>query len=278
MEEKKTDDDEAAISTPATTAMTSLKPASVEPTFTAPYGPNVHVSNHPVLHHKLSILRSSSTSPPAFRSTLREITFHLGYEATSTLTTRDVPITVPSAKNSSYEDHVDATGQKLSEKMALIPILRSGLGMVDPMLELLGGNVTVHHIGMYRSKGLVPVQYYNRLPKKCDVDVAYVLDPLIATSATIISVVGILKKWGVGEIHVLSVIASKKGMSELLKYHPDVRVTIGHVDEELNADGDLVPGLGDAGDRLFGTPMFDDEEELVHPSKRKRTMSVDIGP
>ncbi|KAL3772628.1 hypothetical protein ACHAWU_006054 [Discostella pseudostelligera] len=225
---------------------------------------------------------------------MREITFHLAYEATATLTTRDIPITVPSAKvqlngSGGGDHHLDAIGQKIKEKVALIPILRSGLGMVDPMLELID-NATVHHIGMYRnSKSLMPVQYYNRLPKICDVDVAYILDPLIATSATVISVVGMMKKWGVSTIHVLSVIASRKGLSELLKYHPDVHVTIGHVDEALNEEGDLVPGLGDAGDRLFGTthPSIlegggeDGEEledqELVHFSKRKRTMSVDAG-
>mmetsp|Transcript_1135 Transcript_1135/g.2372 ORF Transcript_1135/g.2372 Transcript_1135/m.2372 type:complete len:281 (+) Transcript_1135:117-959(+) len=268
MEEKKTDDDAVAV------AALEPSPAKVEPTFTAPYGPHVHVSKHPVLAHKLSILRSSSTPPSSFRSVLREITFHLGYEATSTLTTRGIPITVPATNPN---DHIDAIGQKIKEKVALIPILRSGLGMIDAMLELVD-NATVHHIGMYRSKTLMPVQYYNRLPRVCDVDVAYVLDPLIATSNTIISVVGILKKWGVPEIHVLSVIASKKGLSELLRHHPDVHVTIGHIDENLNAEGNLMPGLGDAGDRLFGTPMIADEEELVHHSKRKRTMSVDIGP
>lgn len=235
----------------------------------------VRVSAHPVLAHKLSVLRSSSTSPAAFRAALREVTFHLGHEATATLTTRDVPLTVPAATGPAT-DHVDAVGERIRERVALIPILRSGLGMVDAMLDLLD-NATVHHIGMYRTKTLMPVQYYNRLPKVCDVDVAYVLDPLIATSNTVISVVGILKKWGVAEIHVLAVIASRQGMLELLKYHPDVHVTIGRIDEELNAEGDVLPGLGDAGDRLFGTPMIDDDEELVHHSKRKRTMSVESG-
>ncbi|KAL7467506.1 hypothetical protein ACHAXS_007743 [Conticribra weissflogii] len=249
-------------------------PSKVEPTFTAPYGPNVHVSKHPILAHKLSILRSSSTSPSSFRSSLREITFHLGYEATSTLTTKEIPLTVPATN---HTDHVESTGQKLKDKVALIPILRSGLGMVDSMLDLVA-NAQVHHIGMYRSKSLMPVQYYNRLPKKCDVDVAYILDPLIATSATIISVAGMLKKWGVSKIHVVSVIASKQGLTELLHIHPDVHVTLGHVDDELTADGNVMPGLGDAGDRLFGTAsVMEDEEELVHPSKRKRTMSMDSG-
>ena len=190
MEEKKTDDEVPCVAAAAAAAALKPSPAKVEPTFTAPYGPNVHVSKHPVLAHKLSILRSSSTSPSSFRAALREITFHLGYEATATLTTRDIPITVPATN---HTDHIDAIGQKVKEKVALIPILRSGLGMVDSMLELVE-NATVHHIGMYRTKSLVSVQYYNRLPKVCDVNVAYVLDPLIATSNTIISVVGILKK------------------------------------------------------------------------------------
>jgi len=196
------------IMTDQTITATSLmkrSPSKVEPTFTAPYGDNIHISKHPVLSHKLSILRSSSTTPSVFRSVLREITFHLGYEATSTLLTRDIPITVPAASNSnvamstnglgsSDDHHIESTGQKLSQKLALIPILRSGLGMVDSMLELVD-NATVHHIGMYRSKhSLMPVQYYNRLPKVCDVDVAYVLDVCIAGGNTIISVVGILKK------------------------------------------------------------------------------------
>lgn len=187
MEEKKSDEDMASIDESKTPLQPS--PSKLSSSFVS-YGPHLHVSKHPVLAHKLSILRSSSTSPSTFRSTLREITFHLGYEATSSLTTREIPITVP---GTNHTDHIEATGSKISQKIALIPILRSGLGMVDSMLELVG-DARVHHIGMYRSKSLMPVQYYNRLPKKCEVDVAYVLDPLIATSATLISVVGILKK------------------------------------------------------------------------------------
>ena len=206
MDEKKSDDDHYQQQHGGA-ALPLLPPSKVEPNFEAPYGPNVHISKHPVLKHKLSILRSSSTRPSAFRTALREITFHLAYEATATLTTRDIPITVPSAKQQvpngngnggggggDRDHHIDAMGQRLKEKVALIPILRSGLGMVEPMLELID-NATVHHIGMYRnSKSLMPVQYYNRLPKICDVDVAYILDPLIATSATVISVVGMMKK------------------------------------------------------------------------------------
>lgn len=151
--------------------------------------PNVHVSSHPVLSHKISILRSSETKPSAFRSVLRELTFHLGYEATSNLTTKPVSLTVPVG-----HDHIECTGKKIADNVALVPILRSGLGMVDAMLELVP-NAAVHHIGMYR-RDKMPVQYYNRLPKKCDADVAFILDPLIATSNTVMSVIGILKKVG----------------------------------------------------------------------------------
>ena len=150
-------------------------------------GPNIHVSTHPVISHKISILRSSSTIPSAFRSTLREITFHLGYEATMGLKTKPVALSIPVGR-----DHIEHTGQVLANKVALVPIMRSGLGMVDSMLELLP-NAGVHHIGMYR-KDEVVVQYYNRLPRKCEYDVAFVLDPVIATANSAMSIIGILKK------------------------------------------------------------------------------------
>ena len=154
-------------------------------------GPNVHISSHPVLSHKITILRSSSTPPSSFRSLLREVTYHLGYEATSSLTTRPMKISVPIG-----HDHVEHTGSHINERIALIPILRSGLGLVDAMLELLP-SVDIHHIGMYRphtSTSNQPVQYYNRLPRTCESDIAYVLDPVIGTALTIMSVIGILKK------------------------------------------------------------------------------------
>mmetsp|Transcript_3777 Transcript_3777/g.5589 ORF Transcript_3777/g.5589 Transcript_3777/m.5589 type:complete len:504 (-) Transcript_3777:32-1543(-) len=158
MEEEK----KAEEATSTTTELLPSSPAKVLPTFIAPYGPNVHVSKHPVLSHKLSILRSSSTSPSSFRQALREITFHLGYEATSTLSTKDIPITV---QGTNQFDHIDAIGSRISDKVALIPILRSGLGMVDPMLELVN-NATVHHIGMYRSKSPAPPSFsFGAAPK-----------------------------------------------------------------------------------------------------------------
>jgi uracil phosphoribosyltransferase len=172
---------------------------------------NVHVSNHPILSHKISILRSSTTHSGTFRAVLKELTYHLGYEATRTLTTVPINISVPlvtakkskavttttTSTNASSEEedqHADYIGSKLKERVALIPILRSGLGMVDSMMELIP-TAEVHHIGMYKSSIQDhPVLYYNRLPRNCQADVAYILDPCIATASTIKSVVTIMKK------------------------------------------------------------------------------------
>lgn len=227
---------------------------------------NVTIPKHPILMHKISLLRSSSTNPASFRQVLREITYHLGYEATlNDLNIKTKKLTVPVGN-----DHITCEGKVLTDKIALVPILRSGLGMVDSMLELLP-NAGIHHIGMYKQNQM-PVQYYNRLPRKCDSDVAYILDPCLATSQTMCVVVAILKKWGVEKIHVISVVASKSGLEKLVETHPDIKVTVGQVDKDLNENGVIIPGLGDAGDRLFGTHIDEeDEEDLMHQSKRKRS-------
>lgn len=158
----------------------------------ASYGPNVHISAHPVLQHKISVLRSSTTSQATFHSTLKSITYHLGYEATSNLKTKEIPISVTMAKNDMTQ--ADCTGFKIKDRVALIPILRSGLGMADGMMELLP-KASVHHIGMYHLPGSdAPVQYFNRIPKKCDADIAYVVDPIIGTAGTMMAVIANLKK------------------------------------------------------------------------------------
>ena len=226
--------------------------------------PNLHVSAHPVLSHKLSILRSSSTQPSEFRRVLREITFLLGYEATAGLATRPAALSVPLGP-----DHIDASGLQVADRISLIPVLRSGLGMVDSLLELMP-SAAVHHVGMYRGQGQLPVQYYNRLPKRCDCSVAFVLDPVVGTGGTVASIVKILKRWGAPKIHVVGVVGAREGVDRLAEAHPDVSFTVGHVDECLTADGCPLPGLGDAGDRLFGTDTFYDEEALVHHSKRRK--------
>ncbi|CAJ1952713.1 unnamed protein product [Cylindrotheca closterium] len=241
----------------------------------ASYGPNVHISNHPVLQHKIAVLRSSATSQDTFRSTLKAITYHLGYEATCNLKTKEIPISVSVAGNANHQ--ADCLGSRLDDKIALIPILRSGLGMADGMTELLP-KAAVHHIGMYNlPHGQGPVVYFNRLPRKCDSDIAYVLDPDVASSATMGAVIGILKKWGVEKIHVICVISSHHGLKTLSEAHPDVDFTVAHVDPVLTKDGLILPGLGDVGDRLFGTHTVmeeeDEDEQLLHPSKRTRTNS-----
>jgi len=219
-----------------------------------------------VLAHKLSALRSSETGPAEFRRVLREITFYLGYEATNSLTTKDVPISTPQAQT---------TGQKLNQNIALVPIMRAGLGMLDAMLELTP-NADVHHIGMYRVKEtLLPIQYYNKLPKICTSDVAYILDPMIATAGTLGAVITQLKKWGCPEIHVIAVLASKAGLAVLQKAHPDVHLHVSAVDDVLSDKGYIVPGLGDAGDRLYtnlGHESHDSDDKLQSPSKRKRSI------
>jgi len=201
---------------------------------------------------------------------MREVTYHLGYEATAGLKTRPVQISVPVGKGDM--DHIDMEGTKLADRVALIPILRSGLGMTDSMLELLP-NAGVHHIGMYKNSLSMPVQYYNRLPRHCQADVAYVLDPVIASGGTTMSVISILKKWGVPKVHLVCVIASREGLTKVTEAHPDVHITVGMVDDELK-EGTVLPGLGDSGDRLFGTYQLDDDEAMLHPSKRKRSESI----
>ena len=205
-------------------------------------------SDHPLIKHKMTILRDSSTSTKDFRSVLKEITFYLGYEATRELKVQPKSITTPITE---YE------GSKLSESISIIPILRAGLGMAEPMSELIP-TAAVHHIGMYRCKtSMLPIQYYNRLPRDKVSDVAFIMEPCIATSNTIHAVINILKRWGCKKIIVISAIGAKSGVDRVLEEHPDVSIYIGAVDEKLSDSGMIIPGIGDAGDRQFGTPNDD---------------------
>jgi len=216
-----------------------------------------------VLQHKLALLRNASQPPREFRRLLREITFYIGYEATKSLNVEAVGVTTPMG---------EGTGKHLCDKIAIVPILRAGLGMVDAMLELLP-NAAVHHIGMFRMKGSeVPVQYYNRLPNDSVADVTFVLDPLIATGRTIIATVAILKKWGCKNIVVVSCVATEDGLKSLFDAHPEITVHVAVTGDTLDADGKVIPGLGDAGDRQFAAPL-DDAEDVVIASSRKRSLS-----
>ena len=173
-------------------------------------------------------------------------------------------------------------GSEISDNIAIIPILRAGLVMGDGVLDLIPSAV-VHHIGMFRSKvSNLPVQYYNRLPRDQPCDIAYVVDPCVATSNTLHAVVSICKKWGAKKVVVLAAVGAREGLTRLANDHPDIDIYIGSCDDELNEKGMLIPGLGDSGDRQFGTPVADapavlqmsGDELLLKPeseSPKKRT-------
>eukprot|EP00341_Mesodinium_pulex_P007402 CAMPEP_0116942070 /NCGR_PEP_ID=MMETSP0467-20121206/34375_1 /TAXON_ID=283647 /ORGANISM="Mesodinium pulex, Strain SPMC105" /LENGTH=215 /DNA_ID=CAMNT_0004624995 /DNA_START=47 /DNA_END=694 /DNA_ORIENTATION=- len=212
----------------------------------------------------MTVLRDANTHPSDFRRVLKEITFYLGYEATRDLKVSNHVITTPM--------DMPFTGCKVSEKIAIIPILRAGLTMSESMLELMP-KAAVHHIGMYRSKSHgIPIQYYNRLPRDQACDVAYIVDPCIASSNTVSAVVSILKKWGAKRVVIISAIAAQSGLDKLLEKHPDCSVFVGAVDNEVSETGMILPGIGDAGDRSFGTPM-EDKEVVAHvdesPARKK---------
>jgi uracil phosphoribosyltransferase len=205
---------------------------------------NLHVSSHPLVAHKLSILRDVSTEPKKFRELVRELTWLLGYEAMRDLTLQPRSVETPL-------EVLD--GAELEPRVGLVPVLRAGLGMVDAMLELMP-SAEVWHIGLYRDeRSLKPVEYYNKLPDAATVQVCLILDPMLATGGSAAATVDILKAWGAARIKQVSLIAAPEGVATLSGAHPDVDIPVAAVDRELNDRGYIVPGLGDAGDRQFGT-------------------------
>lgn len=205
---------------------------------------NVFESNHPLVRHKLTRLRDKNTEPKKFRELVRELAALLTYEATLDLATRRVQIETPMA---------NTQGDDLKEKIGLIPILRAGLGMVEGVWGLMP-SAEVWHIGLYRDEQtLKPVAYYNRLPIAPTVSVCLILDPMLATGGSAVATVDILKKWGVAKIKFVGLIAAPEGIQKLHTTHPDVPIHIAAIDERLNEVGYILPGLGDAGDRMFGT-------------------------
>jgi uracil phosphoribosyltransferase len=205
---------------------------------------NVFPSNHPLVKHKLTRLRDHGTEPKKFRELVRELAALLTYEATADLTTHPVQVQTPMA---------ETQGEDLQEKIGLIPILRAGLGMVEGVWELMP-SAEVWHIGMYRDeRTLKPVAYYNKLPVQPTVAVCLILDPMLATGGSAVACVDILKHWGVTKIKFVGLIAAPEGIERLHGAHPDVPIHIAAIDDHLNEHGYIIPGLGDAGDRLFGT-------------------------
>jgi len=206
--------------------------------------PNVFASNHPLVAHKLSRLRDIKTDPKRFRELVREIAGLLAYEATADLAIVPRTIETPLAT---------MTGVDLKEKIGLVPILRAGLGMVEGIWELMPSS-EVWHIGLYRDeRTLKPVEYYNKLPIEPTVSVCLILDPMLATGGSAVATTDVLKRWGVKKIKFVGVIGAPEGIQNMQTHHPDVPIHLAAIDDHLNERGYIVPGLGDAGDRQFGT-------------------------
>jgi uracil phosphoribosyltransferase len=204
----------------------------------------VSVSRHPLALHLLTELRDRSTAPPRFRAVVRELTRFLAAEALHDLRTEPRAVETPLAP---------CGGLRVAERVELVPILRAGLGMADAVLELLPGSA-VWHLGLYRDhETLKPVTYYSKLPPVPAVDRALVLDPMLATGGSAVCAIDLLKQWGAKRVQFLGLIAAPEGVRALTTAHPDVPVSLAAVDSHLDANSYIVPGLGDAGDRQFGT-------------------------
>ena len=205
---------------------------------------NIYPSIHPLVAHKLSLLRDKNTEPKKFRELIREISTLLTYEATSDLVLYQINVTTPLATTKGYV---------ISEKIGLVPILRAGLGMVEGVWNLMP-SAEVWHIGLFRDElTLKPVSYYNKLPIEPTVSVCLILDPMLATGGSAVATVDILKRWGVRKIKFVGILAAPQGIENLQNHHPDIPIHIAGIDETLNQNGYILPGLGDAGDRQFGT-------------------------
>lgn len=203
------------------------------------------VMDHPLIAHKISYIRQENIGTKEFREVIGEIAQLMCYEATRDLKTEEVKIKTPL---------VETTGQVLAgKKLAIVPILRAGLGMVDGMLSLIPA-AKVGHIGLYRDpQTLKPVEYYCKLPDDCGEREVFVVDPMLATGGSSAAAIQMLKDKGVKNIRFLCIIAAPEGLRHMQEEHPDIDIYIGALDERLNDHGYIIPGLGDAGDRIFGT-------------------------
>lgn len=204
----------------------------------------LHVSEHPLVREKVTRLRDERTNLRDFRALVGEIATLLLYEATADLPMQETQVKTPLAA---------AKGVKLAEPIGLIPVLRAGIGMVEAALELMP-DAQVWHIGLFRDeRTLRPIEYYNKLPSEATVTVCLVLDPMLATGGSAVATIDILKRWGAKRTKYVGIIAAPEGVTALAEAHPDVAIHVASLDERLNEKGYIVPGLGDAGDRQFGT-------------------------
>lgn len=210
--------------------------------------PTLFVSRHPLVHHKRSILSDVRTDTKTFRELVRELSTLLIYEATL-----DLPV-----GRVSYDTPLEeTTGQKVTIDIGLVPILRAGLGMVEAAADILP-KARVWHLGMYRDEATHrPVSYYNKLPPVCPDDLVILLDPMLATGGSAVDAITVLKQWGASWIKFVGIIAAPEGAQNVYRHHPDVQMHVAAVDRELDENRYIRPGLGDAGDRLFGTMPFE---------------------
>jgi len=206
--------------------------------------PRVHISSHPVMAHKMTALRNKNTSPPEFYRLVKEIGALLAYEATLSLAVKLITVETPLGP---------APGQQLAGGIGVMPILRAGLGLAEAFREVIP-DIQVWHLGLRRDEHtLQAMEYYNRLPHKVDLQVAYAIDPMLATGGSAIDAINVLKRRGIPRLSYVCIIAAPYGLLKLAQTHPDIDIYIAALDESLNDYGFILPGLGDAGDRQFGT-------------------------
>ena len=206
---------------------------------------NVHIMDHPLIHHKLAVLRNRETPVKEFRELVNEISGLMCYEATRNLPTMDVEVETPVA--------VAKCKMLASKKLAIVPILRAGLGMVDALVDLIP-STKIGHIGLYRDPEThEPVEYYCKLPEDIGNRVTFVVDPMLATGGSAVAAIDFLKKHGCRNIIMMNIIGCPEGIKRVREAHPDVEMYLAACDEKLNDHAYIVPGLGDAGDRIFGT-------------------------
>ena len=205
----------------------------------------VKVMDHPLIQHKIGLIRKKETGSKDFRDLISEIAMLMCYEATRNLKLEEIEIETPICKTTVKE--------LKGKKLAIIPVLRAGLGMVDGMLNMIPA-AKVGHIGLYRDpETLNPVEYYCKIPADCAEREVFVVDPMLATGGSSSAAITMLKNRGVKNIHFMCIIAAPEGVKKMKEDHPDVDIFVGALDEKLNEHGYIVPGLGDAGDRIFGT-------------------------
>tara|TARA_B100000945_G_C20421870_1_gene618460 strand:- start:3236 stop:3862 length:627 start_codon:yes stop_codon:yes gene_type:complete len=204
----------------------------------------VYTSNHPLIKHSLTILRNIDTDPQTFRNNIKIISTLLTFEATKKINTKETEVNTPMGST---------TGNTLSENITLVPVLRAGLGMVEGILDLIPQS-SVWHIGLKRDETtLKPIQYYTNQPEKTDNQTCIILDPMLATGGTAVEACNLIKSWGIESIKYVGILAAPEGIECLNNEHPTVDIYVGEIDSHLNDIGFIVPGLGDAGDRQFGT-------------------------